>query len=251
MVRTFAVTSSPREPSPRVAPRTRHAVLVGQRDAEAVDLELGDVGHRRVAQAGALAHALVEGAQLVVAVDVVEAEHRHGVLDGLEAVDGPAGHALGRRIGGDELRMIAPRGARARAAAGRTPRRRSPGRSGCSSAPRGGGSPPEARARAGRGTWNDVRAPGGPRYPARRPRPDPAARGPTSANVSYAWRPNSTNRTSRSEPPAARRSGPRRSSGARSRRAGTRRRRCRMPAAQSTGARAPRRPPARSPSPAR
>ena len=47
IVRTLAVTSSPRAPSPRVAPRTSRPSLVGQRDAEAVDLQLGDVGDRR------------------------------------------------------------------------------------------------------------------------------------------------------------------------------------------------------------
>ena len=42
---------------------------------------------RRVAEAGALADALVERAQLVLVVGVVEAEHRHEVLDGREAFD--------------------------------------------------------------------------------------------------------------------------------------------------------------------
>ena len=82
------------------------AVVVGERDAQAVDFHLGHVCNRRVAQAGALAHALVEGAQLLVAVDVVEAEQRREVLDRLEAVDRPAGHALRRRIGGDEIGML-------------------------------------------------------------------------------------------------------------------------------------------------
>ena len=55
------------------------AVLVGERDAEAVDLQLGDVGDRAAARPcvrEAPAHALVERAQLLLAVGVVEAEHR-------------------------------------------------------------------------------------------------------------------------------------------------------------------------------
>ena len=59
-----------------------------------------------LAQAGALAHALVEGAQLLLGVGVVEAEHRHLVLDGRKAVGDAAADALGRRIGGDELGMV-------------------------------------------------------------------------------------------------------------------------------------------------
>ena len=82
------------------------AVLVGQRDAQAVDLHLGDVRDRGVARARALAHALVERPQLLVVVGVVEAEHRREVLDGLEALDRTAGHALRRRIGGDEIGML-------------------------------------------------------------------------------------------------------------------------------------------------
>ena len=83
------------------------AVLVGQRDAQAVDLQLGDV--RRPAaspSAGALAHALVERPQLLLVVGVVEAEHRREVFDGREALDRAAGDALRRRIGGDELGML-------------------------------------------------------------------------------------------------------------------------------------------------
>ena len=108
MVRTLAVTSSPREPSPRVAPRTQPAVLVGERDAQAVDLQLGDVGDRRRRRAPAAPSrdALVEGAQLLLVVRVVEAEHRHEVLDRREALDRPPADALRRRIGGDEIRML-------------------------------------------------------------------------------------------------------------------------------------------------
>ena len=131
-----------------------HAVLVGQRDAQAVDLQLGDVGDRRVAQAGALPHALVEGAQLLLVVGVVEAEHRRQMLDRREALGGPAGDALRRRVRRDEIGMLRPRAPRARAAGGRTPRRRSPGRCGCSSALRGGGS----RRRSSAARWAGVGA---------------------------------------------------------------------------------------------
>ena len=106
IVRTLAVTSSPRAPSPRVAPRISTPVDVGQRDAQAVDLQLGDVGHGGVAHARALPDALVEGAQLVLVVGVVEAEHRRQVLDGREAFDRPSRDALRRRIGRDEIRML-------------------------------------------------------------------------------------------------------------------------------------------------
>ena len=63
-------------------------------------------GTARVAEPGALPDALVERAQLLVVVRVVEAEHRDDVLDGREAVGGLAGDALGRRIGGDEIGIL-------------------------------------------------------------------------------------------------------------------------------------------------
>ena len=46
-VRRLGVTSSPTAPSPRVAPCTKQAVLVGERDREAVELELAGVLDRR------------------------------------------------------------------------------------------------------------------------------------------------------------------------------------------------------------
>ena len=86
------------------------AVLVGERDAEAVDLQLGDVRRRGASPSPApLTHALVERAQLVLGVGVVEAEHRHEVLDGREAFDRPAADALGRGIGRDEIGVLPPR----------------------------------------------------------------------------------------------------------------------------------------------
>ena len=48
MVRTFAVTSSPSEPSPRVAATTKLAPLIAQRNRQAIDLVLGSKVQRRV-----------------------------------------------------------------------------------------------------------------------------------------------------------------------------------------------------------
>ncbi len=79
--------------------------LVGQGNAEAVDLELGDVGHRRVAEAGAFPEALVEGAEVVLVVGVVEAEHLGEMLDGRKRPGEDPAHALGRRVGRDEIRV--------------------------------------------------------------------------------------------------------------------------------------------------
>ena len=51
-------------------------------------------------------NALVERPQLVFVVRVVEAEHRHHVLDRLEALDGTPSYTLCRRVAGDELGMF-------------------------------------------------------------------------------------------------------------------------------------------------
>ena len=64
-------------------------------------------GDRRIAEPGPLTHALVERAQLLLVVRVVEAQHRHEVLGRGEAVDRPAGDALCRRIRRDEIGVIA------------------------------------------------------------------------------------------------------------------------------------------------
>ena len=80
------------------------SAFVRERNAQAVDFQLGDVGD--LLEPGALAHALVEGAQLLLGVRVVETEHRHHVLDGVKAFDRAACHALRRRVGRDELRML-------------------------------------------------------------------------------------------------------------------------------------------------
>ncbi len=122
IVRTFEVTSSPRDPLPRVAPRSNRPSFVGERDAEPVDLQLGDIRDgdirrrilrrcrrtrgRLVRRAQPSLHPLVERPQLVLVVRVVEAEHRHDVLDILEPFDGTAAHTLCRRVAGDELGMF-------------------------------------------------------------------------------------------------------------------------------------------------
>ena len=81
------------------------SVLVGERDAEAVDLELGDVGHRPCGVEAA-PHALVERAQLLFVVGVVERQHRQQVLDGREPFGRAAADALRRRVGRDEIGML-------------------------------------------------------------------------------------------------------------------------------------------------
>ena len=83
------------------------AVLIGQRDAESVDLQLRDVGDARVGvEAQALPHPLVERAQLALVVGVVEAQQRLGMGDGREALCGPPRHPLRRRLGRDEQGML-------------------------------------------------------------------------------------------------------------------------------------------------
>jgi hypothetical protein len=56
--------------------------------------------------AGAAAHALVERTELGIGIRVVEAEHRNEMFNRREALNRPAGHALRRRIGGDEIRVL-------------------------------------------------------------------------------------------------------------------------------------------------
>ena len=77
------------------------AVPVEDGDAEPVDLELGRVGDRAVAQD--LADAALELPDLVLVVAVVDAEHRRPVDDGGEALDGLLAHPLGRRFGRHQL----------------------------------------------------------------------------------------------------------------------------------------------------
>ena len=128
-----------------------HAVAVEQRDREAVDLRLADVAELRVLDALArevVAHPLHPRAQLLLAARVGEREHRLGVADLLERGDRLAADALRRRVGREQLGVLAPRARAARRAARRSRRRRSPGRRGRSSGARGGGAARAARRRA-------------------------------------------------------------------------------------------------------
>ena len=89
------------------------SVFIGERDAEAIDLELCYVGRAafakatapRLIPADAFTNALVERAQVGFVVGVVEAEHRLHVLDLRKTLGRPAADALGRRIGGEQLGM--------------------------------------------------------------------------------------------------------------------------------------------------
>ena len=86
------------------------ATLVAQGDGQAVDLQLGDVAQLRgrLGRRGQLeppAHAGVEGAQLVMAEGVGQAEHRGPVADLVEGRRRRAAHALGRRVGRGQLRV--------------------------------------------------------------------------------------------------------------------------------------------------
>ena len=83
------------------------AVLILQRDAQAVDLQLGDIGHRSLKIVQTAAKAVVERAQLVVVVRVVQAEHRLGMPHRGKAFGRASADALRRRIGCDEIRVIA------------------------------------------------------------------------------------------------------------------------------------------------
>ena len=81
------------------------SVRVGQRDAQTIDLELGDVGHG-IRGAKAAPHAVVEGAELRLVVGIVERQHRYSVLDGGKAFRRPPANALCRRVGRDQLGML-------------------------------------------------------------------------------------------------------------------------------------------------
>ena len=81
----------------------QHAVFVAQVDRQAVELQLGGVGHRRrvVGQRQLAAHAGVEGfgAGCRGVGLGADAEHRHGVPHRRETVEHAAAHALRRRVG--------------------------------------------------------------------------------------------------------------------------------------------------------
>ena len=109
-MRRLWVTSSPTSPLPRVAPRSKHAVAVEQRDRQPVDLRLGDELERRVLDPLArevVAHAVDPGAQLLLRARVGQREHRLQVRDLLELADRLAADALGRRVGRQQLRVLA------------------------------------------------------------------------------------------------------------------------------------------------
>ena len=82
------------------------AVLIDERDAEAIDLQLGDVRHGSVAEAGGTPQPFVERAQVGLVVGVVEAEHRRQVHNGRKRFRRTAGDPLGRRIWSDEIGML-------------------------------------------------------------------------------------------------------------------------------------------------
>ena len=77
------------------------AALVHQRDPEPVDLWLADVVE--VCTGQRTTQTRLELAQIVGRGRVVEREHCCAVLDGTERIDGLAGHALRRAVGGDEV----------------------------------------------------------------------------------------------------------------------------------------------------
>ena len=94
-------------PHPAVAAgRGAHeaAVLVAQAHRQAVELQLAD--ERRRLAVEALDHPLGPGAQFVRVHGVVEAHHRHVVLDGLERRTDRSSDLLGRRVGRDEVGML-------------------------------------------------------------------------------------------------------------------------------------------------
>ena len=86
-----------------------HAVLVGERDRQAVDLRLArvaELGGADVEPLEVVADAGLPGAQLLLVAGVGEGEHRLGVLDLLEAVEGRRADALGGGVGGAQLGVV-------------------------------------------------------------------------------------------------------------------------------------------------
>ena len=100
MVRTLAVTSSPLTPSPRVARLHELAVLVAQRDRQAVDLGLGGERHRLVAREPQEAlHLLDEASHVVVRIGLLQRQHGDGMADGGELARRRAADPLARAVG--------------------------------------------------------------------------------------------------------------------------------------------------------
>ena len=89
-------------------PRHEEPVLVDQRDGEPVDLGLHHEAHVAAPQALLLHHrpgAAVPGVELVGAARVGQAEHGAAVLDRREAARQRGAHALGGRVGCDQVRV--------------------------------------------------------------------------------------------------------------------------------------------------
>ena len=125
------------------------AVLVGERDREAVDLGLGRQLDGRVGgEAQEAAHAGDEVDHVLVAEGVAEREHRHGVAHLAEGLDGRGADALARGCRRAPARESAPRSPHCAGAARRSRRRRSRARPARSRGRRGARSrAPAARAR--------------------------------------------------------------------------------------------------------
>ena len=126
------------------------ALLVAQRDREAVDLGLGRVGD--LLHVEPFPRAPVEVEDVLLAECVVEREHRHRVHDLAELARRLASHALRGRIGIRKLRDDPSRAAAARASARRTARPEFPDRRG-----RSNGSCGSRSARAARGSVSPLR----------------------------------------------------------------------------------------------
>ena len=83
-----------------------HAVLVEQRDGQPVDLRLAHVVESLGVEAVLLGQgddSLGPRPQLLLGARIGQRQHRLEVLDGLEALERPAAHALGRRVWSQEL----------------------------------------------------------------------------------------------------------------------------------------------------
>ena len=86
-----------------------HPVAVDQRDRQSVDLRLGHELEPRIVDPLArevVAHPLDPCPEVVRRVGVRQRQHRLGVADLLELTDRLRRHALGRRVGRDQLGMI-------------------------------------------------------------------------------------------------------------------------------------------------
>ena len=126
-------------------PTHEQAVPVVQGDAQPVDLQLGDIGHRRTRiQIQPLPHSIVERGQLRLVVGVVQAEHRDGMVHRRKAIDRAGRRHAGWESGGSRARDEQPRARSADARDGRTRYPRSPDRGGRNTALRDDESRPAA-----------------------------------------------------------------------------------------------------------